>query len=89
MAYYFGNALADIKGIKGTADGHLDISSLPVMAQKSIQKKLLDEKGVPVLDAEKNPVIFNEPGRDIGMMTSILTKAVQQLTERLENLEKK
>ena len=84
MAYYFGNALSDIKGIKGTADGHLDMSSLPAFARKIIKKPPpmssipKDKKGMP--DMSKAPPPTEEEGRDLGAMISILTKAVQELT---------
>jgi hypothetical protein len=35
----------------------------------------------------KDPVVKTAPGRDIGAMVSILTKAVQELNERIEKLE--
>ena len=100
MAYYFGNALSDIKGIKGTADGHLDMSSLPAFARKIIKKPPpmssipKDKKGMP--DMSKAPPPTDEEGRDIGAMVSILTKAVQELmavndeqNTRLKALEEK
>lgn len=74
MAYYFGDALSDIKKIKGK-DGHLDMSSLPVFARKTITRK--DKDGKEIV----------EEGRDIGAMVSILTKAVQELDDRLIKLE--
>ena len=73
MAYYFGNAVSDIKKIKGKDDGHLDLASLPSFARV----KTKDDKGKEV------------DGRDLGAMISILTKAVQELDERLDKLEKK
>lgn len=75
MAYYFGDALSEIKKIKGKRDGHLDLSSLPAFARTTITRK--DKDGKEIV----------EDGRDIGAMVSILTKAVQELTERIEVLE--
>jgi hypothetical protein len=76
MAYYFGDALLDIKKIKGNSDGHLDMSSLPSYARKIVERK----------DKKTGKTIVDE-GRDLGAMISILTKAVQELTERIEVLE--
>ena len=87
MAYYFGNAVSDIRKIKGKSDGHLDISSLPVEARKTIRRQRRDEKGQALLDAEKKPVMVEETGRDIGMMVSVLTKAIQELDARIDKLE--
>lgn len=75
MAYYFGDALSDIRKIKGKKDGHLDMTTLPVFAKKTIKHK--DKTGKEVV----------EDVRDIGAMVSMLTKAVQELTERIEVLE--
>ena len=52
MAYYFGNAVSDIKKIKGKDDGHLDLASLPSFARV----KTKDDKGKEV------------DGRDLGAM---------------------
>jgi hypothetical protein len=32
VAHYFGDAVAEIKKIKGTTDGHLDFSTMPSFA---------------------------------------------------------
>jgi len=76
MAYYFGNALSDIKKIRGKPDGHLDMSSLPSYARKTVSRK-----------DNKTGKIVVEEGRDLGAMVSILTKAVQELNERLDRIE--
>jgi hypothetical protein len=76
MAYYFGDALSDIRKIKGKPDGHLDMSSLPSYARKIIERK----------DKKTGKTIVEE-GRDLGAMISILTKAVQELDARLDKLE--
>ena len=70
MAYFFGDALSEIRKIKGKKDGHLDMSTLPAFARKTIKRK--DETGKEVV----------EDVRDLGAMISILTKAIQELDER-------
>ncbi len=60
--FYDGNALLELKMIKGDIDGKIVHESLPEFACK-------------------------EEGRDLGAMISILTKAVLQLTEKVEKLE--
>jgi len=65
MAYYNGDALSEIKKIKGKSDGHLDFDTMPKFA------------------------ISKNGGRDLGAMISMLTVAIQQLTKRIETLEKK
>lgn len=92
MAYYFGDALSEIKKIKGKEDGHLDMSSLPTFAQRktTVQKKVTNEKGKVILDENGHEKFTDEPadGRDIGAMVSILTVGVQQLLGRIEELER-
>lgn len=87
MDYYFGKSLSDIKNIKVKADGHLDMLSLPVEARKLIQMPLRDKNGQVILDTEKKPIIVEENVRDLGMMVSIITKAIQELDARLDKLE--
>jgi hypothetical protein len=84
--YYFGDALTEIKKIKGLPDGHLDYSTLPPFARKTIVLK--EDRGEK--DKDDKPVLTEtcEDGRDLGAMISMLTVAVQQLTERVEKLEK-
>lgn len=77
MAYYVGDALSEIKKIKATDDGHLDMDTLPSFAKKMTKRLIVDNERTEV------------PGRDIGAMVSMLTVAVQQLTARIEELEKK
>lgn len=91
MAYYFGDAITEIKKIKGKSDGHLDYATLPPFARK-ISK-------IPVYvttDVVNNGKITkkiekigekDEESRDLGAMISILTVAVQQLVGRVEKLE--
>ena len=80
---YTGDALADLSTVRADEKGNLDHNSLPQAARR---KGKINNKGVV---AEKD-------GRDLGMMISILTKAVQQLTElvtdqqkQIDNLKKK
>lgn len=84
--FYDGDAISEIKAIKGI-DGKIDHNTLPLFAQamrnKDIfQQQILEEKIVQVKVGEE---IVKE--RDLGAMISILVKAVQQLTARIENLE--
>ncbi len=72
--FYDGNALTELKAIK-SIDRKIDHSSLPIFAQKRII----------TINEDKTENIEN--GRDLGAMISILTKAVQQLTEKVEKLE--
>ena len=75
--FYEGNALAEIKKIKGTATGkgkkEIDHSSLPDFVK--VKKK--NEDGIETDE------------RDLGAMISVLTVAVQQLIEKVEALENK
>ena len=73
--FYDGDALTEIKNIKGK-NGKIDHASLPTFAKRNIRFK--EEKG-------KTKKV---PGRDLGAMISILTVGMQQVIERLEKLEK-
>jgi len=80
--FYAGNALAEIKKIKGK-NGKIDHSTLPEFARSRIKLKHKDPN-------DPNTIIESvEEGRNLGSMVSILTIAVQQLTERIEVLESK
>ena len=72
--HYSGDALAEIRGVRGNGKGRLDHASLPGFARKVIHVK---RDGADVF----------EEGRDLGAMVSILTTAVQQLLERIEAME--
>ncbi len=72
---YQGNALDDVKKIKNDKNGNIDHSTLPAFARKKITSK--DKKGKG----------SEADGRDIGAMISILTKAVQEIDERIEKIE--
>jgi hypothetical protein len=104
---YAGDALGDIAKIKADASGHIDHSTLPAFAQKKIKKSESVYETQTVDGKEQQVYVGNieheEDGRDIGAMISVLTVAVQQLTEqnktqqtqiddlvkRIEKLEKK
>jgi hypothetical protein len=77
--YFTGDALAAIKNIKGK-NGEIDHSTLPSFAQKTLSKKIINEE-------TKEDEIIEETGRDLGAMISILTKAVQQISDRLDAIE--
>lgn len=79
--FYDGDALKEIKKIRGK-NGKLDHKTLPPFARKTIVMPAeKDEKG-KVVRGERS-----EDGRDLGAMISMLTVAVQQLTDRIEKLE--
>ena len=81
--FFKGDALAEIKKIKGV-NGEVDHGTLPDFAR--VKKQAAKIKKVKGKDVE----IFEEvEERDLGAMISILTVGIQQLTERLEKLEKK
>ena len=69
------SAVAELKLVKNDKNGNIDHSTLPAFARKKITSK--DKKGK---ESEAD-------GRDIGAMISILTKAVQELDERIEKIE--
>lgn len=71
---YAGDALAELKNVVNDAQGRISHKTLPAPARA----KLTD----PATGQEIE-------GRSIGGMVSVLTKAVQQLTEKLEAAEKK
>uniref|UniRef100_A0A6M3IZ23 Putative structural protein n=1 Tax=viral metagenome TaxID=1070528 RepID=A0A6M3IZ23_9ZZZZ len=79
--FFDGDAVTELKKVKNK-DGHIDHSSLPEFAQKNISR-------VTINPVTGETTVEDEPGRDLGAMISILTKAVQQLTERIEAIEKK
>lgn len=85
MAYYFGDALKELKGIKGLPDGHLDFTTMPAFAKKT--RTLRTDSGEK--DGKGDAVFIDAvtEERDLGAMVSMLTVAVQQLTERIEKLE--
>lgn len=72
--FYDGDALADLASVKGKG-GNIDHNSLPKAARIKI-KRLKEDKNHKEIPGTE----YEEDGRDLGMMISILTKAVQQLT---------
>jgi hypothetical protein len=93
---YEGNALEDIKKIK-SVNGEIDHDSLPVFAQKTIKKPKYqdkkDSKGKAIKnkdgEIEQEYIETQETkGRDLGAMISILTKAVQELSDEVDKLKK-
>ncbi len=69
------NAVAELKLVRNDKNGNIDHSTLPAFARKKINSK------------GKNGKEVKTDGRDIGAMISILTKAVQELDERIEKIE--
>jgi hypothetical protein len=87
--FYDGDALKEIKAIKGTTKGEIDHATLPSFARKT---KTITYRKSSTRDVEKGTEEVEyetktEEVRDLGAMVSILTKAVQQLTKRIEKLE--
>lgn len=81
-------AVAELRGVKNNAKGHIDHATLPLSARKKVKlhKKLDDEvKQGKDVEFEEEEV----DGRSIGMMVSILTKAIQEVDERLDKIEKR
>lgn len=75
MAHYFGDAVNEIKQIKGKEDGHLDFATMPTFAKCKCKKSV-------------DGLVIEEDARDLGAMVTMLVVAVQQLTARIEQLEK-
>ena len=71
--HYDGDALADLRGVRGSKKGGIDHASLPAFARRQVAR----------VDGSM------EEGRDLGAMISILTAAVGQLDARLAALEGK
>lgn len=73
---YIGDALSDLRGVGNDKHGTLDHKTLPKAARKQIRHTHKNK--------DESTEEREEEGRDIGMMVSILTKAIQQLTEIVE-----
>jgi len=100
--FYEGDALSEILKIKGK-DGEIDHSSLPDFAKKThkydiVEDKFLRKDTIKNEQGESVEVDITEPVkvgekteevRDLGAMISLLTVAVQQLSDRLDTIEKK
>lgn len=77
---YFGNALDELRWTSGSRAKGIDHSSLPKFAQKTIVGTRINE------DGEKED--YQEEGRDLGAMVSVLTRAVQQLADKLDSQQR-
>lgn len=71
--HYTGDALAELRQVRGDRRKGIDHSSLPAFARRQVRTK---GGG-------------SEEGRDLGAMISMLTVAVQQLDARLDAVEGK
>jgi len=88
--FYQGDAVADIMAISGK-DGEIDHSTLPDFARKEkvvdvFEEREVVENGKTLLQKEKVGEVV-EQHRDLGAMISILVVAIQQLSNRLSELE--
>lgn len=77
---YFGNALDELRWTSGSRSKGIDHSSLPKFAQKTIIGTRINE------DGEKED--YQEEGRDLGAMVSVLTRAVQQLADKVDSQQR-
>lgn len=75
---YDGDALLELSRVKSDKNGNIDHSSLPPSARKKIKQTNRDDKNA-----------IEQEGRDLGVMISILTKAVQELTGITTKQQKK
>lgn len=80
--FFDGDALAAVRGIRGTPSGEIDHKSLPEFAARKLKHTKRERVGPRMVERE-----VEEDGRDIGAMVSVLTVAVQQLLDRVEALE--
>jgi len=79
--FFQGDAVAEIKKIKGV-NGEIDHSTLPSFA------RVVREVPTNTTDTMSKGLTEEVVERDLGAMISVLTVAVQQLTSRIEALEK-
>ena len=79
---FAGDGIEALKNVK-SKNGMINHKTLPKFAQKKIPKTFMTNKEGDII-GETEEV----EGRGIGEMISVLVKAVQQLTERVEDLEK-
>ena len=77
---YFGDALDELRWTSGSRSKGIDHSSIPKFAQKKVLATRLLEDG--------SKEEYEEEARDLGAMVSVLTRAVQQLTEITERQQK-
>ncbi|OQY25623.1 MAG: hypothetical protein B6244_14850 [Candidatus Cloacimonetes bacterium 4572_55] len=96
--FYEGDAIAEIKKIKGNG-GEIDHESLPGFVKKIIRKKAkVDHASLSGLSGKTarekaikesvNKTATEIVVRDIGAMVSMLTVAIQQVSDRLDILER-
>jgi hypothetical protein len=77
---YVGDALTEIMAIKSTVDGKIDHNTLPVFTQHMTTERVLNK------DTQEFENV-SAPGRDIGATVSMLVVAIQQLADRLDQLQ--
>ena len=77
---YFGDALDELRWASGSKAKGIDHGSLPKFAQKTILGTRINE------DGEKED--YQEEGRDLGAMVSVLTRAVQQLADKVDSQQR-
>jgi len=84
--HYSGNALSELSKIKDDGKGGIDHATLPNFARVKVKRKeMVKEKGKNMATM----VEIEEDGRDLGAMVSMLTVAVQQLSQELDELKRK
>lgn len=78
---YTGNALDELRWVRGNRAQGIDHNSIPPFARKTIE----NTRTLPDGTVEH----YREPGRDLGAMISILTKAVQEIDDRMNAFERR
>ena len=78
---YTGNALDELRWVRGNRAHGIDHNSIPPFARKTIK----NTRTLPDGTVEH----YHEPGRDLGAMISILTKAVQEIDDRMNAFERR
>lgn len=86
--FYEGDALSEIRTIKGI-DGKIDHKTLPTFAR--VEREVIVEPAVEAKGKVKaKPAVTEiQQERDLGAMISMMTVAIQQLSAKVEELEKK
>lgn len=77
---YFGDALAELRWVSGSRSKGIDHNSIPKFAQKKVLATRL------LADGTKEN--YEEEGRDLGAMVSVLTRAVQQIVDITDRQQK-
>lgn len=80
--FYEGNAIEDLKKIKGK-NGQIDHDSLPDFMKKIVKNKKPNIKGKKILSTK----VKEEIGRDLGGSISVLIKAVLELSSEIDTLK--